>query len=524
MCDPLSAAGLAIGVLDILITLGERLGDLISTAQAFEDDTATFYNLINDENIQTKLLSNLMFSECSVYGGKTLFEQFDQDIQKQIVLFAGEIESILQEGISLLERRYGMSPDPKLPDARGRSSPSLPNLFKWTFRDRKRVAAILRSFEDRNARVKSKVEFWCFVSQLGASVDHLKHLQTNESSRRLGFDRDASLRLTQCSLPGSGHAAETLELVDLSWDLYLRDIQPIKHQGALTAFTKDGAAYVQENHKYIGQDSMVDARTKHKIESLARLLHQPKEQLFRILPCVGWKFLPAHSCITFVFEIPSRPLGIPVSLQSRLFNRSERPELGDRFRLALGLAKCIAQLHMVQWLHESFRSDNILLFPHWTDEEPNRRLDVNYRQPWVFGFEYSRPEPFFSAGTSDFEPSRDIYCHPDRQGQPTQMFQKIHDIYALGVVLLEIGIWEPALKFEKDMFARVQNPRAVQAQLVKHARKRLEAKVGRRYMEIVLRCLTGGFGVEEDTKEDLRLQQAFRHTVIDVLEMAASSI
>jgi hypothetical protein len=176
-------------------------------------------------------------------------------------------------------------------------------------------------------------------------------------------------------------------------------------------------------------------------------------------------------------------------------------------------------------LHESFRSDNILLFPRWTGEEPNRRLDVNYCQPWVFGFEYFRPEPFFSAGPSDFEPSRDIYRHLDRQGQPTKMFQKIHDIYALGVVLLEIGIWEPALKFEKDMFARVRNPKAVQAQLAKHARKRLEAKVGRRYMEVVLRCLTGDFGVGgDDTKEDLRLQQAFRYQVIDVLEMAASSL
>jgi hypothetical protein len=82
MVDPLSAAGLAIGILDVLITLGERRGDLISTAQAFEDvsycirvswralifaqDTATFYNLVNDENIQTKLLSNLMFSECAM--------------------------------------------------------------------------------------------------------------------------------------------------------------------------------------------------------------------------------------------------------------------------------------------------------------------------------------------------------------------------------------------------------------------------------------------------------------------------
>jgi hypothetical protein len=34
MVDPLSAAGLAIGILEVLITLGERLGDLISTAHA----------------------------------------------------------------------------------------------------------------------------------------------------------------------------------------------------------------------------------------------------------------------------------------------------------------------------------------------------------------------------------------------------------------------------------------------------------------------------------------------------------
>jgi hypothetical protein len=243
-----------------------------------------------------------------------------------------------------------MSADPKSTDTKGRPSPSLQNLFKWTFRDRKRVAAILRSFEDRNARLKSKVEFWCFVSQLGASVDHLKHLQTNESSRRLGFDRDASLRLTQCSLPESGEQADSLELTDPSWNRYIGDIQRTKYQGALTIFTKDGTSYAQENHEYLAKDTVVDPRTRLKIESLASLLHQPKEQIFRILPCVGWRYLPAQSSIAFVFEIQPPPLGSPVSLQRLLFDRLDRPELGDRFRLALGLSKCIAQLHMVQWV------------------------------------------------------------------------------------------------------------------------------------------------------------------------------
>ncbi|KAJ6128463.1 hypothetical protein N7471_009680 [Penicillium samsonianum] len=269
----------------------------------------------------------------------------------------------------------------------------------------------------------------------------------------------------------------------------------------------------------------VDSRTKNRIEALAKLLHQPKERVFRVLPCVGWKYLPDQSSIAFVFEVQPKPIGAPVSLQRLLFKDDLRPELGDKFHLALGLSKCIAQMHMVQWLHESFRSDNILLLPHSIeDEQLGTHVAVNYPEPWVLGFEFSRPEPFFSMGRADFEPARDIYRHPDRQGQPTEMFKKIHDIYALGVVLLEIGLWEPAVELEKNMFSRARNPHAVQAQLIKHAQRRLESHVGRMYKEVLLKCLTGDFGIEDDTKEDLKLQQAFRYQVVDVIEMAANYV
>ena len=66
------------------------------------------------------------------------------------------------------------------------------------------------------------------------------------------------------------------------------------------------------------------------------------------------------------------------------------------------------------------------------------------------------------------------------------------------------------MKLQKNRFTHVKNPRTVQAQLVKHAQRRLEPKVGRRYKDVVLKCLTGDFEVEDDTREDLKLQQAFR--------------
>ncbi|KAJ0414706.1 hypothetical protein BJY00DRAFT_305397 [Aspergillus carlsbadensis] len=542
MIDPVSISGLTIAVVDALIRYGERTAELISEVRTFNEDSSKLHQLVVDENVQSRLLRTLLFSECSVYGGKTLFEHFDPDVQSQIELLFAEVESILREAVNLLERRYGVSGSHSqrvtgsslttLLSARpnvagGRTSPSLPVLLRWSLRDKRRVETILLSFKDRNSRLKRKVELWCLTSQLGISPDHLKHLQTDEASKQLGFDKDATLRLAQQNLD-SGQAL-SLELSP-SWDPHLKEIVSDNHQGLFTVLVKDTQAYIQENHRYntplrptdtSGGD--LDPRTKNRIESLARLLQQPKEQIFRILPCVGWRKVPNHDFIAFVFELQS-PLGAPVSLQRILFESKLVPSLGDKFRLALRLAQCMAQIHMVQWVHESFRSDNILLLPHHVPDDPDSRLDINYSEPWVLGFEFSRPELFFSSGHSDFEPTRDIYRHPDRQGQPTETFKKIHDIYSLGVVLLEIGLWEPAIKLEKNLFAHATNSAAVRAQLLKHAQRRLESRVGKRYKEVVLKCLSGDFGVEDDTREDMKLQQAFRYHVLDVIEVAANSV
>lgn len=130
---------------------------------------------------------------------------------------------------------------------------------------------------------------------------------------------------------------------------------------------------------------------------------------------------------------------------------------------------------------------------------------------------------YFSHGHADTCLARDVYRHPARQGNPTQMFSKIHDIYALGVVLLEIGLWQPALTLDKTGFARA-NPESIKSHLIKHTEKRLESKMGTKYKEVVVKCLSGNFGVTDDNKDDLKLQQVFRSDIVDVLERAASCI
>lgn len=74
------------------------------------------------------------------------------------------------------------------------------------------------------------------------------------------------------------------------------------------------------------------------------------------------------------------------------------------------------------------------------------------------------------------------------------------------------------------MFAHARDNYAIQAQLIKHAQKRLQSRVGKKFKEAVVKCLTGDFDVFDDNKEDLKLQQAFRTQVVDVFEMAANSV
>jgi hypothetical protein len=231
-------------------------------------------------------------------------------------------------------------------------------LFRWSFRDKKRVEAIVHNFHDLNSRIHEKVKLWCLASELGVNVQHLHHLRSDDTSRQLGFDVDATLRLTawDAEVP-----SETLEIQDPAWDKYIQVIEPVPNQGLFATFTKDGATLIQENHAYeqdsrtfrpgdLSKEAVVEPRTKKRIESLARLLHQPKEQIFRIPRCLGWKYLPMQNCIAFVFEVQPTPEAEPLSLLRLLNNNTMKPSLGEKFRLALGLARCVSQLHMVKWV------------------------------------------------------------------------------------------------------------------------------------------------------------------------------
>ena len=149
-------------------------------------------------------------------------------------------------------------------------------------------------------------------------------------------------------------------------------------------------------------------------------------------------------------------------------------------------------------MHKSLRSTNVLFFKEQSLASLQEKRFA-LEEPYLSGWEYSRPESEFSSRINDnFDIREDIYRHPNQWGVPTERFNRTHDIYALGVILLEIGLWKTAESLHSTKF---QNSLAssVKSHLLLHAgHQRLKASMGRRYQSIVLKCLQGSFETEKD--------------------------
>ncbi|OCL02570.1 hypothetical protein AOQ84DRAFT_357323 [Glonium stellatum] len=242
--------------------------------------------------------------------------------------------------------------------------------------------------------------------------------------------------------------------------------------------------------------------TMKRARCLANLLRHAKaaEAGFHTLPfrCIIQQAHPSPR-LAFIFDLPSE-LGPDLMTLSEAiegkYDNEIRPTLGERFKMARSLAETLFQFHSVGWLHKSIRSENILLF-----RDPKTQA-LTYSYPYLVGFEFSRDVTDSSTVEHDGLLERNIYRHPDRQGPPEDApgnrFNVLHDIYALGVVLLEIGLWKPVVGYEEWRDFRDADER--KSMLEEHAGERLPHYMGRVYTDAVSACLKGE--VADEIKEE----------------------
>jgi hypothetical protein len=207
-----------------------------------------------------------------------------------------------------------------------------------------------------------------------------------------------------------------------------------------------------------------------------------------------------------LFSIPERPnkLYQPRTLRSYLAaakdERRTKYPLNERFALAKRLARSIMFVHTSNLVHKNIRPDTIVLF-----QDGKSLMGI----PFLVGFQKIRPANGATWMVSDAEWEKDLYRHPTRQGlKPEDTYKMQHDIYSLGVLLLEIGLWTsfvqwngkdkyfepgPDLKVDAETLAIKDVKRKaniIKDLLLRMAMELLPGAMGPKYAEVVISCLT----------------------------------
>ncbi|KAF2019558.1 hypothetical protein BU24DRAFT_448029 [Aaosphaeria arxii CBS 175.79] len=287
-----------------------------------------------------------------------------------------------------------------------------------------------------------------------------------------------------------------------------------------------------------------DPKLHERVKALVALLRENnRTNQFRAPHCLGYfqdldpDTGDDHYRFGIVFEKPSsaHPSTRPTSLHTLLTTPSpalEVPSLTSRIALMCLLSENLERLHAVNWLHKGLRSSNILFF------SDSGNADIEYNLAFISGFDYSRPALSDDMTEKPPESAReDIYRHPavqgsgNREGVGGRSYRKSFDLYALGVILLEIAYWKPI-----DQILGIENLRAAKPSVTYKARARLldesegylrwvNSHLGGRVVEVVRACLEGpqAFGLVEGDDEKLeevgaRLQRGFYEKVVRVLQ------
>lgn len=306
--------------------------------------------------------------------------------------------------------------------------------------------------------------------------------------------REASLGSSSQVSTGLSLPAEELDRMDIS-DIPFSDLKIAKNERPGRTTT-----YVLDELSTLASTSYEDM--EKNIRNLARRLQHKEPQTFGLLGCKGFvaeKLGPNLGRFTIVSRLPPG-LTSAQSLRQRLFQGGKPGTLSRRFSIAQELAKSVSYVHVFGFVHKNIRPETILDF----DTGGKDSASV-----FLLGFEDFRQEDGRTRRRGDDALERNLYRHPSRQGIVLREgFLMQHDIYSLGVCLLEIGLWQSFINYEADEENQTLSPvvgvssdashdetaafllTSVKDHLVKLAQTELRECMGTRYSEIVETCLT----------------------------------
>lgn len=384
---------------------------------------------------------------------------------------------------------------------------------------------------------------WYLITRIGnISID--RQLDSKPSAETQSL---ANLKGLREAVSNASQANGQGISVFLPENIILPGRAPIPHSSSFSAQTLHSPDMVLVDRVYCAVEG--PSRMVKDVRHLAKVLSHVDPFTFGLLTCQGViKIEEAESTITsfdFVFRVPN-DFQRPRSLRDIFLEaRSDKP-LNERFSLAALLAKSVFFIHTSGFVHKNIRPETVIIF---------KCGNLQHEKPILVGFERTRHETASTSRFGDDVWERNLYRAPERQGiLPEEDFVMQHDIYSLGVVLLEIGLNisfiqpgdvgkqggivgtrkshpVPHAQLEALDILQVTNVRKkaswIKRRLVTIAKAKLPSAMGPKYTQVVVSCLTcldkdnDGFGDDREFFDEdgvlvgVRFIEAVRAGIVD---------
>ncbi|KAI1133712.1 hypothetical protein F5Y10DRAFT_260033 [Nemania abortiva] len=208
----------------------------------------------------------------------------------------------------------------------------------------------------------------------------------------------------------------------------------------------NGKFYVLDEIVYHELGDTASKIARENVRNLAQRLQHDSPETSGLLQCKG--FIPGTT-EQVADDVTKYTLVLrgmkghhnPRSLRDLLVTRTVLDSLSTKFEIARTLARSISYVHSFRFVHKNLCPETIVTFQHTEDS----RLST-----FLVGFGDFRAEYGRSAMRGDDLWERNLYRHPSRQGAtPQDDYRMQHDIYSLGVCLLEVGLWESFVEYDE---------------------------------------------------------------------------
>ncbi|KAF8460060.1 hypothetical protein BDZ91DRAFT_432321 [Kalaharituber pfeilii] len=421
----------------------------------------------------------------------------------------------------------------------------------WTLVDKRGIERLVVEFEEWTSRMQTLLESACWRLPNWETLEGIKAAEKDGDVKDAGLLKGVGVRKLVVLTPGEKNRQSAVGRLQLAEDnagaaafasaaglrvdeavsrlqIPPRDFSPVGGASGSTdtiglsrlqQSSDPGRLYLAEHRSYAdAPDAATAGLLRLRAIHLAVLLHQAaaEDGDLRVLQCVHFFDDVPRRCVGLIYALPPEctagaappptvPPPITVASLATLLaggSSSRRPTLQARMRLALSLARSVARLHAYNWVHQMLSPSAVLFFTDATNcdsthqnnsDDDQLPVDLPLPVPYLANFAKSRPSALFehtpmAPSTTDL-----LYIHPARWGDHGTRFEKKFDVYSLGVMLLEIGLWERADQLDRGRVAKLVDAGGmeVKKQLVKHAERRLGFYCGGSYRGVVLGCLEG---------------------------------